>query len=209
MGSVGDVYQLVDEQVCQEQRILNVYFYRLDTPVVGNAAQMLTASFIDEVLPDICAVQVSGLVHNSVKAVNLFDESEAHEEIISEAGTYTSADTMPNFNAIGIRLVGDNAAVRSGAKRYGGVSEDAATNGVLDQTAMLTALAALAVQLAAGLPIGLDVDALIPVIVQRILVGTEYTLPTTQAAAVLSEITDALFNVDVTSQTSRKKGRGE
>lgn len=207
MASVGDVLQLVDEQVQDSQQVLNVYFYRLDTPVVGNAAQMLVASWVDQVLPDIVDWQASDIVHTSVTAKNLFNEAEEYTELMSVPGD-RDVDVFPPFNAVGFRLIGDNAAVRDGQKRFAGVPEDSAEDGVFDDAGFLAAMTALAVTLATGLPIGLDIDALMPVIVGRILSGGSYRLPTNSGEAVLSNIVDALFNIDVTSQTSRKIGRG-
>lgn len=208
MGSIGDVYEVTDHQQMEGQEVLNVYFYRLDTPVVGNAAEMAVASFIDAVLPDIVEFQSDNIVHTEVSARNLFNVSETWSELISEPGL-NAADTFPTFNAVGYRLIGDNSAVRDGQKRYAGILETAVTDGVITDATTLTALATLALQLAAGLAIGLDIDALIPVIVGRILVSPGvYRLPDNAGEAVLSEIVDALFNVEVTSQTSRKIGSG-
>lgn len=207
MGSIGDVYQLVDQQAQAGQQVLNVYFYRLDTPVVGNAAQFLAESWVDNVLPDITAWQCVDVVHTAVIVTNLFNESEQHTELISEAGSGAST-VMPTFVAVGFQLIGDNAAVRDGQKRYAGIDEGVVTDGVITDATLIGQLVALGVTLATGLPIGLDADALIPVIVGRILTGGSYRLPTNSGEAVLSEIIDALFNVDVTSQTSRKPGRG-
>ena len=61
----------------------------------------------------------------------------------------------------------------------------------------------------AGVDIGIVANAITPVIVQRILDGGHYRLPANSGEAVYGNITDALYNVDVTSQTSRKYGRGD
>jgi len=208
MGSVGDVYEVVDHSQQEGQEVLNVYFYRLDTPVVGNAAEMAVASYIDVVLPDVLDAQSVNVVHTEVSARNLFDAGETWSELISEPGI-SAGDALPIFNAVAYRLIGSNSAVRDGQKRYAGLYEGAVTDGVIDDTGFLAVLATLAVTLATGLPIGLDIDALIPVIVGRILVSPgSYRLPNNAGEAVLSEIVDALFNVEVTSQTSRKIGSG-
>lgn len=208
MGSIGDVYEVVDHMLMEGQEVLNVYFYRLDTPVVGNAAEMAVASYIGQVLPDVIAIQQNDVVHMEVSARNLFNESETWSELISEPGDGAD-DTLPIFNAVGYRLVGSNSAVRDGQKRYAGISEDVVTDGVVDSAGMITLMTTLAATLAAGLFIGLDADALIPVIVGRILESPGvYRLPNNAGEAVLSEIVDALFNVEVTSQTSRKIGSG-
>ena len=208
MGSVGDVYEVVDHSLQEGQEVLNVYFYLLETPVVGNAAEMAVASYIAEVLPDVLNVQSPNVVHTEVSARNLFNVSETWSELISEDGN-NPGDALPIFNAVAYRLIGDNSAVRDGQKRYAGLYEGGVTDGVIDDPTFLPLLVALGVQLATGLPIGLDIDALIPVIVGRILVSPGvYRLPNNAGEAVLSRIVDALFNVEVTSQVSRKIGSG-
>lgn len=207
MASLGDVFQLIDEQEQYGQQVLNVYFYRLDTPVVGNAAEMLVSSFITEVLPDIRAIQTDVITHRSVSAKNLYDETEAHTELISLAGTQTG-EGLPGFSAYAYRLIGDNAAVRDGQKRYAGASEQHQVGGVITSAPMLALMVALATQLATGLSIGVDTNALMPVIVGRILDGGQYRLPANSGETVLSNVIDSLFNADISSQTSRKVGRG-
>jgi len=207
MGSLGDVYELVDDQRQDGQVIQNRWMYRLDTPVVGNAAEFLSDTWITNVLPKIVAFQDNALTHVGVIVKNLFNDTEEHTELVSVAGT--AADSvLPPFNAVGFRQIGNNASINDGAKRFGGINEGAMSEGVITNTATITALTALAVQMALGLPVGLDADAFIPVIVGSILDGTSYRLPENAGEATLSEIIGALFNIDVTSQTSRKKGRG-
>lgn len=207
MASIGDVLELVDEQFQEGQQMLNVYYYRLDTPVVGNACEMLVDSWIDNVLPLVLDVQSVDVVHTSVRAINLFNDTEEHTELISEAGNADSA-ALPSFNAVAFTLIGDNAAVRNGAKRIAGLSETTTGDGSIIDASLITALTALAVQFALGLPIGLDIDALMPVIVGRILDGGSYRLPDNAGEAVLSNVIDSLFKTQITSQVSRKFGVG-
>lgn len=205
-----DVYQLVDTQLLAGQKCLNVYFYQMtDAPAGYTDAAAVTAGFIANMLPLIKATQVTDLTHISVKASNLFDDSDAHEELISIAGT-ADAGYNTTFDSFGFRLTGDNAAVRSGSKRIAGVTDSAVTDGVVTNAPLLVGLNALAAAMAAPVDFGLlDAGSLLPVIVKRILTAGEYGLPTSLEEAVLSFVFDALFDTFITSQVSRKIGRGE
>ena len=211
MASVGDIFEVVDTAEMNGQKLLNVYFYRAQgVSVTDNDSASVVTAFIDTVLPDIVAFQEEQVVHTSIKARNLFDDSDAHEELISVAGGNTGHEVLGTFEAVGYRLVGNNAAVRSGAKRYPGIGEYAVTDGVISDEGIIAILNTLAATLFADLPWGLlAAEILIPVIVQRIKVGSEYTLPTNQGEAVYSHVTDTLWSPIVTSQVSRKIGRGE
>lgn len=210
MASIGDVFEIVDQQEMIGQQALNVYFYRVRTvSVTDNDASSVATAFIEQMLPVIVAAQTTDVVHTAVKVRNLFDETDAHTELLSEAGTYGD-DSQSTFNAFPFQLVGNNAAVRPGAKRIAGVDGANVTDGVVDGLTLISALEDVAVQLAAEMAWGLlSAEFLEPVIVGRILDGGEYRLPTTALEAIISVITDALWNPRVTSQTSRKVGVGE
>jgi len=209
--AIGDIYQIVDTQEEAGQKALNVYFYKVQSAsVTDNDAGSVVAAYIATILPGIAAFQNNDVVHVSVKAQNLFDEADAHEELISVAGDRGEGEILGTFEAVGFRLVGDNASVRSGAKRFAGIDETAVTDGVIDSEVIIGLLDAAAGLLFADLPWGLlAAETLIPVIVKRILTGDEYRLPTNSGEAVVSRITDALWSPIVTSQVSRKIGRGE
>jgi hypothetical protein len=112
--AIGDVYQVVDTQELAGQKCLNVYFFKMtaETLGTGNAAGVVDG-FIANMLPLITVTQVSEVTHTSVKATNLFDAADAHEELISEPGLQTGGYNT-TFDAYGFRLVGDNATVRGG-----------------------------------------------------------------------------------------------
>lgn len=210
MAVVGDIFEVVDTQEMLGQQCLNVYFYRAQgVSVTDNDSAAMAAAFIEHVLPDIVQVQTPDVVHTSIRVRNLFDDTDAHEELISEPGV-SGTNSEGTFNAFGFRLVGDNAAVRPGAKRIAGVNNDATTDGVVTDTGSLSALNDLATTLATEIAWGLlEAELGAPVIVGRILAGGEYRLPANQGEAIYSLVTDALFNPRVTSQVSRKVGVGE
>lgn len=209
MASIGDVYQIVDSGTMIGQKVLNVYFYKLvATPAGFVGAEDVAQAYVDQVLPDVVAIQTADVLHQSVKATNLFDETDAHEILVSEPGV-AGSDSQGTFEAYPFRLVGDNAAVRAGAKRYPGVEDSFVSDGVVTDVDILALLNDLADKLADTLTFGIGVSLLDPVIVKRILLGGNYTLPTTPEDAILSVVTDVLFDTLVTSQVSRKVGRGE
>jgi len=209
MAAIGTVYQIVDTAEMAGQKVLNVYFYKVTSSVLGADASDVTAAFIDQMLPLIVDCQCDDLVHTSIIATNLFDEADRNEALISVPGTNGTA-SMGTFEAFGYRLSGDNAAVRGGSKRYASVSEGSVEDGVVTETTTLGFLTDLGIQLSAAMLWGtLDGGTLAPVIVKRILDAGHYRLPTTTGEAVLSNVIDAIFSPLVTSQTSRKVGRGE
>jgi hypothetical protein len=175
----------------------------------GADAAEVCEGFIAGIIPLMQAVQTDSVIHTSVRATNLFDATDAHEELISEAGELTGG-AESTFNAYGFRLNGDNAAVRNGAKRVAGVWDDGTAGGVVTDGGLLGDLNTLATAFASNVLFGLlDGGTLVPVIVKRILSGGDYTLPTSLGDAVLSVVVDALVNTLITSQTSRKIGVGE
>lgn len=209
MAANGDVYQVIDTSVVEGQKCLNVYFYQLGSMTLGFGAADVTAAFVDQVLPDVVACQNSQVVHTEISARNLFDEADAHTQLVSVAGV-DGGDFVGTFEAMPFRLVGDNAAVRNGAKRYVGVTESRVTSGVVDAAPELAALATLGDQLSTTLDAGLlDAARLAPAIIKRLLVGGHYVLPSSPEELVISFIVDALFSALVSSQTSRKIGSGE
>lgn len=210
MAAINDVYQIVDTSVMNGQKVLNVYFYRVQSTTLGANAADVVSAFIATVLPAVVNFQSSSVVHTSIVATNLYDETDAHEELISTPGV-ADGDPVGTFEAVPFRLVGDNAAVRAGAKRYAGVTEEDQVDGVITDGGVLTILNTLADVLAGAVNYGLiDAGILIPVIMARILVSQGvYRLPANQGEAVFSNVTDALFSPLVSSQVSRKIGRGE
>lgn len=207
MGVIGDVFQLTDVQEWQGQQCLNVYFYRQAVILVGNAAQQLAEAYINELMPGVQQIQDSNVVHTSIICKNLFNESEAYTELISEPGGLAQV-SLPSFNAVAFRLSGNNSAVRDGQKRFAGVTETSQDEGVIVDATYLANLDILGAALLTFLSGGISPDAFIPVIVKRILDGGSYRLPANSGEAVLSDVIEYLFNVDVSSQTSRKVGRG-
>lgn len=213
----GDIYEIVDVQMLQGSECENVYFYEQRgafVPVSGNTAFALGEEFNETILPVICGIQDSDLVHVETRVRNLFDATDAANVASGNTGLLTgSVDAMPSFVAAGYQLPTDNAQVRDGAKRYAGMNENMQENGVWN-VLYYDELQAVADAIAAPITGGLIItdDIMFPVVVQRVRTGTpgnyEYRLPETSGEAVVGTIIEALWSAVVTSQISRKLGTG-
>lgn len=218
-STVGDVYEIVDAQVLSGQQVLNVYYYQVTSAVefeTATVAEALATQFIEEYIPSVLILQSADIVHERVTVRNLFNISDWYTGSLSLPGTGWAGaqSTLGTFNAVGYKLDGDNHAVRNGAKRISALVEDSVTDGVITDSGLTGALNDLGEAMAAPITDGLvtPLAAFIPVIVKRVaevISGvTNYRLPASLAEAVLSIVVGGVWDAVVTSQTSRKIGRG-
>lgn len=219
--AVGDLYTLTTISSFLGQTCVNVYCYVVSELVgdVGEGAQRLadswwlkfwgtategfqTSLFSDELRGDIIQVQ------------NLFASGDYHERLEGFPTGSNAGDPMPPFNAYGLRTTRTNGNIRRGQKRFPGVVETAQVSGELVSTA-LTQLTTLGQELTEELTYELEGDSITfsPVTVKRVPYVTEggndaYRWPETPLEAVYTQIVDWQPNPNVTSQVSRKIGRG-
>lgn len=206
MGA-SDLYMLTDRGTLRGQQVINVYFYRQNITIGSSPSEALVDAYLAELLPLILDAQPADVLHTEIEAQNLFNPSDKHVRGISEPGQY-GLDPSSNFDAIGFALSQDNGAVKNGAKRYPGVPDAAEEEGVITSAGYLAILALIAAGLPAPLAVGLT-DVFFPVIVKRINEGPGlYRLPSNLGESTYGSITDAVFNPLVTTQNSRKIGRG-
>lgn len=208
MATLLDIYQVIDRQTFSGQEVLNVYFYQQNNALnLGVDASDLLTEFETEVLPAIKTCQANALTHTQLEVTNLFNPSDKAVKAISVTGGQIQ-DFTDNFSAVGIKLTQSNGAVKNGAKRLAGLPDYAAKNGVITDAIYLPSLVALMPKLVS--PLGaLLADIFFPVIVKRLMVSPgDYRLPTSLLTATWGDILSAVWNPLVTSQTSRKIGRG-
>jgi hypothetical protein len=121
---------------------------------------------------------------------------------------------LPTFNAISIALNGDNPAVKSGRKRFAGIPEDFQDDGVIVSAGAIAGLANLENNLESAVTVGTVIQDPVfqPVVIQRVRTGTpgnyQYRLPSASGEAIFSKVVVAAFNAIITSQISRKIGKG-
>ena len=207
--AISDAYQLIDVQTWESQTCLNVYFFKQNNVVsISDTATELVDRFLAELMPSIRAVQSSEVLHTEIRCTNLYNPSDNHTRAISLAGTAAAGNELPTFSAYGFTLVQDNGSIRNGAKRIPGIGEGSQDDGVITDAPTLVLLNTLADKLSLTLTDGL-VATWLPVIIKRIAIaGGGYRLPTSAAEAVIGAIIDAIVEVVVTSQVSRKVGVG-
>jgi hypothetical protein len=216
--AVGDVYEVVAEQLYGTSTVLNVFYYEqiaIVVPADGFTIGALLAEQWDEQIGSVIrSVQNVDVVWNEVRCRNLFDASDAGIYPVDEAGGASDTEGMGPFIAMAFKLNGSNPAVRNGSKRIVGVAESWQTDGILTNGTILTALEAVTDALSTNVTAGdvIPADTWAPTIVQRVRSGTpgayEYRLPESRGETVLSRIASALLSVVLTSQVSRKYGRG-
>lgn len=203
-----DIYEITDKSVFFGQEVDNIYFYQQTSAVDAPDAADVAAAYIGQVLPDVCDIQNVEVLHTEIIVRNLFNVSDNAVVSISEPGTGSgAADLFPVFNAVGFKLNQDNGAVKNGAKRYAGCPEANATDGVIDSAGFITTLDALGDTLDDVLLHGI-IPTFVPVVVKRLLSGSDYVLPDNLGDAVFGTIVEAVWNTLITSQNSRKIGVG-
>lgn len=208
MATDRNVYELVDEYTALGQNMKNVYFYQIGTGLSFDA-QDLVDDWIANVLPDVRSVQTPDIIHTRVSARNLFNPAETGETLHSLAGTHAGmGERLSPFSAFGFTLARQTSATRSGKKRVYAGGEGVVNGGSITDGSYLTELLALATEFAASITVSL-VTRWFPVIVKRILDGTSYRLPVSQAEATVNGVEDGLVSSLVTTQNSRKIGVGE
>lgn len=202
-AALGDLIQITAFQRYLEQRVLNVYYYRVTAPL-GLADGYLASfhtSFLAVVLNAVRAVQASLLTYDSIRYANLSNGIDLLEQPVSLAGTVatTTATAMPSFVAMTWLLRRESLATRNGYKRFAGVNDGTVDGN--NSTIGASILDAVSNGLSADLMAGVAVLGA-PVIVRRPLLvpaGTSY---------VYSDIGSAQFR-EVSTQNTRKRGRGD
>lgn len=203
-----DVYEVIDRQTLAGQEVLNVYFFINNEVLSARVAQDLIDKFLTDYMPDILSSQTGDCLHTEISARNLFNATDRAVNAISLSSGGVATDYQNTFSAIGFSLVQDNGAVKNGSKRIAAVPDQYVTDGVVTDAGYVTILNNLAATLASSLMFGI-VETFVPIVVKRILtLPGIYRLPENYAETVWGRITDAVFNPSVTSQTSRKIGRG-
>lgn len=204
----NDVFQIIDQQTFQGQKVLNVYFYQAGAGVgSGYDAEDVYTAWAADVLPSIRAAQTAAITHSACIVQNLFDVSDKFVITTSLAGTRSNLNMTPAFLSVMFALSQANGAIRNGRKAIAGLDTNDITNGVITGAAAITALGNLATAFETVIGLGSDLG-LTPVVVKRILSGGVYRLPATLAEAVIGKVVDAVWNNIVSHQDSRQIGKG-
>lgn len=207
MATDNVVYELVHQSTQLGVEVDNVYYYQRGTGITANA-QALVEEWQEQVLPTITTARGTDVVTQQISARNIFDATDVFILPLSEAGGFGGGDLLPPHDAVNFTLVRENATTRNGSKRMASIQEASQVDGILTDSTFLTAMAALADVFVDVILGTLSAEWFFPVIVGRIPDGDGYRLPETLLEATVNAIIDAVFNPDVSTQTSRKIGNG-
>lgn len=214
--AIGDIYQITVKARVNNNDAVNVWYARSTTEETNSEAVAL--GVVEFGLPELTIVQSVDMEYYEVIARNLFDESDKWTEGISVVGELAEAlSTMPLHDAVGVVLNHDNPAIRVGAKRMTGLTEEVVDQyGVLPPAQVANWDSALNAFIDGGVSEEVSeglfqtiaeyvIVKSVPVIVEGV---TGYRLPESAVEAVYGIITSALIKPNITTQVSRKQGVG-
>lgn len=204
--AVGDILQITDVQTLFGQTCLNVYFFELTELGSAVGYEDIATAFNSHIIQSAEVIQHDGLVHIGINIKNLSNGLDIYDLAINQPGN-VAANGSTSYEALAFRLVRSTAATRHGAKRIGGIPDDAVINNNL-AAAYTTNVNTLATRMGQPLEVdaGGDEDFIaIPVIVGRFPQGDpnagELDL------SVINPVSMGTF-IRPSSQNSRKPGRG-
>lgn len=170
----------------------NVFFYFQETGTAG--AGVLAAAVDTDLIPSIIGVQSDEVTQNQIDVVNLDDPTDFNIRLTGDAGGRVG-DPMPAFVAWGFTLETTDRRIRTGGKRFGGVSETDVDSGDAS-TAALGVLATLTAALEA------DLENPGQTALWRLSLHTDGNVATSQAPLTVS-VGSAPYR-RVSTQSSRK-----
>lgn len=207
--ATGSRIEVSLSMVVASQRVMNVWQYRAD-PVTGSpSAAEIGAAWWAAVKTPYRALCNSGYgqVFRSVTVRELNNPTGAYGEYAIPSGEQTGTRTIAaeggiatTFVAAGVRLAVETRATRPGQKRFGFVSESDINENVLSsgyQSLLVTLMDTMTNSLTLGSPALATV--LLPIVVSKDATG---------AVTADQAVTGYVINTNVTSQVSRRFGRG-
>lgn len=205
-----DILQVAHSMTQFGKNYLNVY--HAERANSGESAQDVGDSWVNSIWPAILLQQVDTIVNNNIVTFNLGDSLDFHTQSLSAfTGSRVTTDS-PSFIAGGVRFASKNRDVRSGHKRFAGMSEGDYTDGVLVAAAD-TLLTNIADDLVANWLASADSHHVANyIIVKRVCSEVDpvtgkclkYRLPETDGELVFYTPTSHIVNQEITSQVSRK-----
>lgn len=175
-------------------------------------AVQLLDSFVTEMLPLINGIQTDTMKNLSIRVINLFSVTDFAEDTLSGTGTTfgANADTLPSHDVQRYTLRLSRRDINPGSKRFSGIAEGAAQNGVITDSNQLTDVEALRIGL--GTTLASEGVNFMPIVIKRIVMPpdedhpkTWYRLPTNAGEADYGDVLSVSANVIVGTQTSRKR----
>jgi len=207
--SVGSLVEFVINMRYQAQETLNVWQYEVTTWPGSVSAVQGAEGYWNHIKATLRALQLASqpdtFISIKIRELNNVagDYAEYDVPTAEKVGTRANpagAELLPPFGAAGVRLVVGSRLTRPGQKRYAFLTETDNIAGVL-QSAYRTLLVAhmniMTVNLVLGAPAA--TCTLVPIVTKKDATGF---------VTAHQNITGYLINGNITSQNSRKFGRG-
>lgn len=208
----GQIVRITLRGVVYTEQWENVYHYRQNNDTPATYLEWATAFWTNLK----AAWRAFQVVDASVRTLTVLIEQIGGTE---QFGEYTiplleqvglrsaSSAILPTFNAAGIKLVPTTRVVRPGAKRFIGLREED-SNGTALEAGTKTLVDNIGIALLNPLAYGLLSAAAADLIIYGpVLAPTEHN-PAGRPDPVYSNVVSYLTNPNITSQVSRKVGRG-
>jgi hypothetical protein len=197
------LYRVTDVQTFGGQQVRNVYWYA-DTPVIVEPTLAdIAAAFVTQIVSLIDNLQVNQIVHNSVFVEKfLISGPTTFGTFASTGAGAVATETLPAFNAVGVRFAVTSRETRPGSKRISGVPEADSSGSLLTAGALAawnTATAGMADTLFTAVG-----DNVVPVIVRNTVTvdGVTTQLPFDEWHYQVFTLREVLSSIR--SQTSRR-----
>jgi hypothetical protein len=218
---VLDLYQVTTIATQNSSQIVNTYTYSCTASdgSFGSGAQYLANQWFQNFWGDTEGpfqglLFVDDLRYDIVRAQNLFNPLDYYEILSAVYTGGSTGDPASQFLALSFRTPWLGPVIRRGQKRYGGLPEAAIANGQL-HTSLVAAANDIKALLGTTLSFtdGPNSGSWAPCIVKRIPYTapsgrTAYRLPTDLTEAVWDIVPEWGLNTLITSQNTRKVGRG-
>lgn len=205
----GSIIEVVMNMRYLNMEVLNVWQYGLTVPGLEEPAIGLAEGWWNHVKATYRALAQTGdgEVFRSVRVTNLSDPLGDYAEFdvppAEQTGTRTvgtNPDRMPPYTSVGVRLTVGSRITRPGQKRFPFIAENDQSAGVLGVTLRNLIIAHMVVMtgtMVLGAPVALS--SLLPLVVRKIPSG---------GVSAYQPVTGFLVNGNLTTQNSRKFGRG-
>jgi len=205
--SDGDLIEIVVNMTILSQQTLNVWQYEVGNFVSGTSLVQILEGYWNHVKSTYRGVVATGFgnVFVSLKGREMNDPAGDYAEfdipVGERAGTRASGgDLLPPYSATAVRLVVGTRATKPGGKRFAGLTEADQASGVLNTlitTPMIALMNVMTANMTLGAPAALN--ELNPIVARKDANGF---------VTAWQPITGYLINPNVSTQNSRKFGRG-
>ena len=201
----GDYITIKDYQTLFQQQVLNVYTFRVNAFSGDSSYDSLLQGFELFFIDTVRSFQAPELTHTRLEVDNLTNGLEFASRDVGKPGSGTGTSPSPPFVTLSIRLSRSTKVTRNGYKRYAGLDEAQYTDGIFQAGTITNWQDNVANVLEAPFTFasgGLWSFTLEHVIIGRDPVTGDYDL------ARVNEISSAIVQPNVTTQNTRKFGRG-